>query len=238
MAKLLEKLLAIQTQIDKIIKDEENKSEKYAYTSNEAVLSAVRPLMNEYKLLLVPSVKEAKLHEGLTKSGTTRFMTEIYYDMRWLDVESGEDLIVSSYAQGTDLGGERSVGKAATYNEKVFLLKFFHVPTNSDDPDSDGRTKGGEKAQRGTAAAKETAELHKTAIAQMLAKLYNGDADKAKAALIALTKNDSKQYAGVDSIDKITPAALPVVYANMKKAYQKRTGAEFVLEAKDDTEAE
>ena len=91
-----------------------------------------------------------------SKNGTTRFMTEIYFNMVWVDVDSGETLEVPFYAQGVDLAGEKGVGKAASYAEKYFLLKFFHVATKKDDPDNDNRTKSGEIRQRGTAAAKET----------------------------------------------------------------------------------
>jgi hypothetical protein len=37
--------------------------------------------------------------------------------------------------EGTDFG-ERGVGKCYTYNEKYFLLKFFNIATDKDDPDS------------------------------------------------------------------------------------------------------
>ena len=234
---LFEKLLEIQKGIDALTKDSENKSDKYSYVSSDLVLNTIRPKMNELKLLLVPATTAGRVIEGVTKSGTTRYLTEIDKLFIWIDCETGERFEVPFYAQGTDLAGEKGVGKAETYAEKYFLLKFFHVPTNSDDPDSDGRTKAGEKPQRGTRAAKETAAYHRTAITQMLDNLCEGDAEKIKASVITFTKNDARQYAGVDNIDKISIAALPVVYANIKKVFKKRTGADFVLEANDDSEA-
>jgi hypothetical protein len=231
---IYEKLLEIQREVDRVAKDGENQSDKYSYASGTAVLSVIRPLMNKYALLLIPSVTSATLHEGQTKSGTTRFMTEMFYDMAWVDVDSGETLHVQSYAQGVDLAGERSVGKAGTYNEKIFLLKFFHIPTDKDDPDNDGRTQGGEKKQRGTQAAKETADFHRAAIAQIAKFFATGDAtgNTTEATVIQYyTKNDAQVYAGVTSVAEITDAALPVVYSKITKGYQKRTGKEFVLEA-------
>lgn len=232
---LHEKLLEMQKQVDKIIKDAKNLSDKYDFASDENVLERFRPMMDEYGLLLIPIIERAELHEGTTKSGTTRFMTEIWPIWTWHDVESGEELRLPWYGQGVDLAGEKGVGKALTYSEKYFLLKFFHVPTKKDDPDGDGRTGSGEKKQKGTAAAKENAAFYRAAISQMLNELYSGDAEKIKAGYIALTKSDARGYPGVDSLDSIKDPALPVVYGKLKKQYEKRTGKEFEFK-QDETE--
>ena len=42
---------------------------------------------------------------------------------------------MSFYGQGVDISGEKGVGKALTYAEKYFLLKFFNIPTDEADPD-------------------------------------------------------------------------------------------------------
>lgn len=232
--KLHEKLFELQKAVSLITKDGENKSDKYDYVSGEAVLSIVRPKMDELMLLLIPTVVSAALHEGVTRSGTARFTTEIFYTFTWHDVESGEELSVPWYAQGVDLAGERGVGKAATYAEKTFLLKFFHVPTDKDDPDSDRRTGRGEKATRGTGAGKETADYHRKAITQMLNEIYSGDCEKVKAGLVAMTKSERRGYAGVDDVAKLSDAALPVTYSKIKKAYAERMGQPFILKQEDD----
>lgn len=224
-----EKLLEMQKQVGKIIKDGKNLSDKYDFASSENVLDRFRPMMDEYGLLLIPIIERAELHEGTTKSGTTRFMTEIWPTFTWHDVESGEELKVPWYGQGTDLAGERGVGKAVTYAEKIFFLKFFHIPTKKDDPDNDGRTGSGEKKQKGTAAAKENTAFFRAAIPQMLHEIYSGDQEKIRAGYIALTKSDARGYAGVDNLDSIKDTALPVVYGRLKKQYEKRMGQEFQL---------
>lgn len=228
---LLEKLLEIQISIDTLVKDGENKSDKYNYVSSDMVLNTVRPKMNELKLLLVPEILEAKLSDGQTKSGTTRYMTELTMSFVWTDCETGEQRAVPFYAQGVDLAGEKGVGKALTYAEKYFLLKFFHIATSKDDPDNDGRSASGEKSQRGTQAAKETADFCRKAVSQMVDELCGGDGEKIKQTLILFTKNDSRQYAGVDSVESVTDAAVQVLYAKIKKTYEKKTGKTFKLEA-------
>ena len=231
---LYEKLLAIQQSVDNIIKDGKNQSDKYDFASNENVLDRFRPLLNQHDLLLIPRMESALIHEGQTRSGTARYLTEITFTMVWHDVKSGEELSVPWYAQGVDLAGEKGVGKAATYAEKTFLLKFFHVPTNKDDPDNDKRTGSGEKAARGTAASRETAEFHRKAISQMMDELYNKDAEKIKAGLIAVTKSEKRGYAGADDVSKITPAALAVVYGKVKQTYETRTGRPFALRTEEE----
>lgn len=231
---LYEKLLAIQQSVDNIIKDGKNQSDKYDFASNENVLDRFRPLLNQHDLLLIPRMESALIHEGQTRSGTARYLTEITFTMTWHDVKSGEELSVPWYAQGVDLAGEKGVGKAATYAEKTFLLKFFHVPTNKDDPDNDKRTGSGEKPTAGTAAGKELAAYHRKAISQMMDELYNKDAEKIKAGLIAVTKSDKRGYAGADDVSKITPAALAVVYGKVKQTYETRTGRPFALRTEEE----
>lgn len=232
--KLSEKLLEIQKAVDGIIKDGKNQSDKYDFASDENVLNAFRPLMDQHKLLLIPLVTAAHLHEGTTKSGTSRYLTELTLTMIWHDVESGDRMEVPWYAQGVDLAGEKGVGKALTYAEKYFLLKFFHVPTKKDDPDNEGRTRTGEKRQRGTQAGREKAAYCRKAIPQMLTELYGENPEKIREAYIALTKAENRGYTGVDNIDAITDTAIGVVCAKAKKIYETRTGHSFILKQQED----
>ena len=230
---LFEKLLEIQISVETFIKDGKNLSDKYDYVSSDKVLDTIRPKMNELKLLLIPATRSGRVHEGTTKSGTTRYLTEIDKDFIWIDCETSETYTVPFYAQGVDLAGEKGVGKAETYAEKYFFMKFFHVPTGKDDPDSDGRSATGEKKQKGTQASKENSEYFRKSITQMLSELCQNDAEKIKASVIVFTKSDSRQYAGVDSVQSISDIALPVVYAQVKKKYEAKTGNVFTLKTDD-----
>lgn len=231
--KLHEKLLAIQTSVDTIIKDGKNVSDKYDFASDENVLAVFRPLMDAHGLLLIPRVVNARLHEGATRSGTARFLTELDLTMTWYDVETGDTLDVPWYAQGVDLAGEKGVGKALTYGEKYFLLKFFHVGTSKDDPDRDARTGSGEKAQRGTAAAKETVDYQRRACAQIISEICGADETKARLLVLSKTKADARGYAGVETLAEVTDAALPVLYAKLKKTYEVNLKKPFELAEED-----
>lgn len=232
---LAQKLLEMQKRVDNVVKDGKNTSDKYDFASDENVLDKFRPIMDELGLLLIPKVTNAVLHEGTTRSGTSRFMTEMFFEMVWLDVESGATMPIPWYAQGVDLAGEKGVGKAATYAEKYFLLKFFHVSTKKDDPDNGKTTGSGEGRVRGTQAEKELVLFHRKAIQQMLSEIYSGDSEKIKAGLIAMTKSDKRGYAGTDDVSKISDAALPVTYAKIKKAYEERVGHAFQFKAEEES---
>ena len=235
---LYEKLLVIQQAVDRFVKDNQVGEGKQAYkaVSSEQVLDTVRPLMNEHKLLLIPSVVDANVIVGATSSGTARFLTELKMTMTWYDVESKETLPIPWYGQGVDLAGEKGVGKANTYAEKYFFMKFFHVPTPKDDPDGDKKTKSGEKEQKGTQAEVETLLLQRAGISQMLGELCAGDAEKIRSSLIAFTKNDSRAYPGVDAVEKISDLQVKVVYGKIKKKYEERTGHAFVYKPTGDGE--
>ena len=234
---LAEKLLEMQRRVDKVVKDGKNQSDKYDFASDENVLDTFRPIMDELGLLLIPIISGAEIHEGTTRSGTARYTTELHMVMRWVDAATNETIDVPWYAQGVDLAGEKGVGKALTYGEKYYLLKFFHVATKKDDPDNDGRTGAGEKKQKGTQAEKENLDYYRAAIPQMLSELYGGDAEKVKAALIAMTKNDSRGFAGVDDVAKLSAAALPAAYGKIKKTYTARLGKDFELRKEDEPDA-
>lgn len=224
------KFLEIQRGVDRILKDAENKNDKYDYVSGSKVLSVIRPMMNEHGLLLIPQVVDKDILEGQTRSGTARFTVELALNMRWVDVESGETLDIPFYANGSDLGSaERAVGKALTYGEKYHLLKLFHIPTDKDDPDSDGRTKQGELRTKGTPAEREKVEYMRAAIPAMLNEICEGDEARIKNAFIHYTKNDARGFAGWDRIEQVSDAALPVVYNKVTKAYVKQTGHSFEM---------
>jgi hypothetical protein len=223
---IYKKLFDIQKRIPALAKDAETK--EYAYLSDERLLGVVRPLMDECGLMLTVQTTGRSVRADETKSGTTRYFTEIDIKFTWVDVETGDTLEHTFTAQGVDLAGEKGIGKALTYGEKYYLLKLFHIPTPKDDPDADGTTKAGEKKQKGTQAAKENADFQRKAVAQM-AKAIAGEKTTAAAVIRFYTKNDAKGYAGVESADAIGAAALPVVYARMSAEYKKRFGAEFKL---------
>jgi hypothetical protein len=136
---LHQKLLEVQRAVKYMQQDGEQKyGEKFGYVSSAQALASVRAKMDELGLLLACSVVEHTLHvEGAyTHKETKQHLTEIEFDFTWINVDAPDDRETFRwYGQGID-SGEKGVGKAATYAEKYFLLKFFHVATGKDDPDA------------------------------------------------------------------------------------------------------
>lgn len=96
-------------------------------------------------LLLIPSVSNKTVtvdtYEKTDNRGNTKrtvdYFTELEMIFTWVNAEKPDEKIECKwYGQGVDTAGEKGVGKALTYAEKYFMLKFFNIPTDNDDPDS------------------------------------------------------------------------------------------------------
>jgi|BioPla2DNA2_1021312.scaffolds.fasta_scaffold37511_5 hypothetical protein len=118
---------------------------QYKYVSSSQVLAALKAKMDDLHLLLIPRVTSHHVTEQTVENKdkydnikkTTTYFTELDVLMTWVDADNPEEKIECPwYGQGVDIAGEKGVGKALTYAEKYFMLKFFNIPTDKDDPDS------------------------------------------------------------------------------------------------------
>lgn len=132
---IYEKLGNIYAKVGYLQKSQQGK--QYNYVGSSDVLASVRSQMVEQKVLLEPRIINAGIRDYTTKTGTAQIFTELEMTMTWVDLENPSDKIeLPWYAQGMDLAGEKGVGKALTYGEKYFLLKFFNIATDESDPDA------------------------------------------------------------------------------------------------------
>ena len=138
------KLIEVRKEVPYLQK--ENQGEQYKYVSSSQVLGNVKAKLDELGVLLIPAVKS---HMVTTSSieffndkhdvskRTNTYFTELDMIMTWVNAEKPDEKIECTwYGQGVDIAGEKGVGKALTYAEKYFMLKFFNIPTDKDDPDS------------------------------------------------------------------------------------------------------
>ncbi|MEK3838687.1 ERF family protein [Paenibacillus sp. FSL R7-0128] len=119
---------------------------QYKYTPSSQVLAAVRSKMDEMGLILEPEITghqvsgsdiEFKGSNGEITKRTTTYFTELDMTMTWVNADNPDEKVTKLwYAQGVDIAGEKGVGKALTYAEKYFMLKFFNIATDKDDPDA------------------------------------------------------------------------------------------------------
>ena len=134
---LYQKLLMIQKEVTAFTKDE--RGNNYRYTTGNQVLGKIRPLMNEYGLILKQEVlsvenerMDYKTSRGKEKS---EVLTSAKQRFTWIDTDSGETDMNEWHANGMN-DWDKGLGSALTYAERYFLLKYFHVPTDEDDPDA------------------------------------------------------------------------------------------------------
>lgn len=137
MNEIYKKLLKIQQHVTKFTTD--GSAQNYKYTTGTQVLNAIRPMMNELGLLLkqeVVNVENTRM-DYTTASGRDKseILSRVSMRFTWVDVETGETDGNDFAANGMN-DWDKGFGSALTYAERYFLLKFFHVPTDEDDPDA------------------------------------------------------------------------------------------------------
>ena len=86
-----DKLLKVQQSIDHFTKDK--KSFHYSYTTGDQVLNHIRPLMNDYGLILkqeVTSIDNTRIDYKTNKGDKSEMLTKAMMIFTWVDGETGE----------------------------------------------------------------------------------------------------------------------------------------------------
>ena len=132
-----QKLIAIRKAAPYLKQD--TKGYNYTYASGTTVLGHLKSKMDELSVLLVPSIIEfeARLMPIKEKGTITEKPTVVCKMlMTWIDADNPKDsLEVPWSCFGTQDDISKAFGSALTYAERYFLLKFFNIPTDKDDPD-------------------------------------------------------------------------------------------------------
>ena len=136
---LHQKLVEIRKDIGGFTKDK--KSFNYEYVSGSQVLSKIQNKMNELGVLLVPQVnsQEFKEHPYKDKHGKDKldFIVHGTMSYSWINAEDPSDKIeVPFYYTGQQDDISKAFGSGLTYSERYFVIKFFNLPTDADDPDT------------------------------------------------------------------------------------------------------
>jgi len=200
---IYEKLIEVRRSVPYLQKSE--KGFQFNYVGSSQVLGSLKAKMDELGLLLIPSIisKEIGIHE--TAKGAKEYFTELVMEFTWINAEKPEEQVKCNwYGQGLD-SGEKGVGKAVTYAEKYFLLKFFNIPTDKDDPDS-FQGKHEDKPVTKPELVKNDKED----------KPVNVDGFFVEAMKLGYSKPQVLSQAGVISVDKWSQAKLTALYRDLK----------------------
>jgi hypothetical protein len=131
---IYQKLIEVRKSCEYLKKD--NQGYQFKFVSSSQTLGTLRAAMDEHNLLLVPSVTSHETRDHTTKKGDHEYFVIATMLFTWINADKPDERIECPWlGQGLD-SGEKGVGKAMTYAEKYFLLKFFNIATDKDDPDS------------------------------------------------------------------------------------------------------
>lgn len=133
--KILTKLHSIQSKIEKMEKDGKNSFQHYNYLSETQITIKMKHLLDEQKVLFIPSSKVIGSKEWDNSKGVKQILTGVEVSYRFYDVDSGEFIEGVAAGQGVD-SGDKGVYKAITGAIKYIYMKTFNIPTG-DDPEKD-----------------------------------------------------------------------------------------------------
>lgn len=136
---LYQKLLKIQQRVIGLGKNKDGYN--YKYVTGEKVLEHIKPLMNEYGILLKQEITEIhNERQDYTSRNApkTEILTRVKMRFTWVDCDSGQ-MDVNEFGANGQNEFEKGLGSALTYGERYFLLKYFHIATDEDDIDNPDR---------------------------------------------------------------------------------------------------
>ena len=140
---LYKKIIEVRKIANGFSKD--TKSFGYEYVSGNQILNKIKDKMNEVGLILQTSAQagEHKLFCYTNSKGQDKVDIQVWGSMAytWINAEQPEERETVSwayYGQQDDIS--KSFGSALTYSERYFLLKYFGLPTDEDDPDGKDTT--------------------------------------------------------------------------------------------------
>lgn len=137
-----EKMLNVMAKVSYLNKDgfvETTKGKGYKALTDEKVLTTIRPILVEEKLVMVPvKMTQRRTDEKITVYNNnqpvekTNRVTDVEMTFRIVDAENPSDFVeVVSCGTGVDTQ-DKGIGKAQTYAKKYAILNSFLVPSGDD----------------------------------------------------------------------------------------------------------
>lgn len=138
---IYQKIHAVSSEIGMIqmtLNVDTGKGKTYKAISINDVVDALIPLMNKYRLVVLPGEKELLAEEQIkttTNYGErTQFFVRMRAQYKIVNIDKPEEMVLAEgYGDGID-GGDKSLGKANTYARKYALIDAFNL-SKGDDPD-------------------------------------------------------------------------------------------------------
>lgn len=134
---LYSKIARIQGKVKEVVKDAENKYQKYFYFTEAAAIKELKPLMDAEGVAQTTSDSQDLQHFIYEQRDKEHFIRYL----KIITISDGvETLTFYNWAMAQDTDISKTKGKAETYANKYFLNKFWMIPiADADDPDSTGQ---------------------------------------------------------------------------------------------------
>ncbi len=135
---IYQKLVEVRKGIEKFEKDTQGYN--FTYVSGTQVLRAIKSNLDKLGIILEQHLVNPIVEDGLVKSPMK---------MIWVNADNPKDerIVIDWFMVGKQKDPSQSFGSGLTYAERYFLMKFFNIPTDDDDPDGLGKGKDRDKSQ-------------------------------------------------------------------------------------------
>lgn len=133
---IYQKINEVMKKIEYLTKDDkvEFGTTKYKAISEEKVTTAVRNVLVEVGIVILPISQESTVVELIRTDKSVNQRADVHTRYRIQNIDDVNDFIeVESNGSGVDTQ-DKAVGKAMTYAYKYMLLRTFAIPTG-EDPD-------------------------------------------------------------------------------------------------------
>lgn len=104
----------------------------FTIVTHDKVLSVVRQHFVDEGVIVVPKqVDKGVSIEGTTKNGGKKIRMEALYDVSFIDVDDGSEIVIRSEAHAED-NSDKGANKCLTYAVKNAILKILMLQTGDD----------------------------------------------------------------------------------------------------------
>lgn len=133
-------IVAAMQAVTKIGKRGQNQEQNFRYRKYDDIITAAHDALVEAGLVILPNIAEMKQRERdvVTKHGNNRTVTTtiVAVDYQLICAEDASSHTIRYYGEASDYG-DKSLGKACSYAEKMMLISVLKIPVDTDDMDPD-----------------------------------------------------------------------------------------------------
>lgn len=173
---LYEKLARLRRRVE--IMQEDSAGYQFTYVSGASIMAKITDLMEELHLSLVPKIipgtmkveqvatpkKKFMKDVGLYDDATYEYLVQAEMEFAWVNNDDPEEKIVIPWVfVGSQSDPSQAFGSGLTYASRYFMLRFFSIATDADDPDNwRSKQKAAEAEEEKLIADKIIEEVDKT----------------------------------------------------------------------------